>query len=73
VRDGIALARSGLPAVAFVTAEFWPQGDFVAKAEGMPELPRVNLPHPVAGIGRAAMAELADEICAQVMERLTQG
>ena len=73
MRDGIAIARSGLPAVAFVTSEFWPQGDFVAKAEGMPEIPRVQLPHPVAGIGHAAMTELADEICAQVLERLSDG
>ena len=73
MRDGIALARSGLPAVAFVTSAFWPQGDFVAKAEGMPEVPRVQLPHPVAGIGRLAMDQLADNICDQVLERLRNG
>ncbi len=73
MRDGIALARNGLPAVAFVTSEFWPQGDFVAKAEGMPQVPRVELPHPVAGIGREAMGQLADNICAQVLERLSEG
>lgn len=73
MRDGIAIARVGLPAVAFVTTEFWPQGDFVASAEGMPEVPRVQLPHPVAGIGRAAMAELASSIAGQVLERLVRG
>lgn len=73
MRDGIAIARAGLPAVAFVTTEFWPQGDFVASAEGMPEVPRVQLPHPVAGTGRAAMAELASSIAAQVLDRLVHG
>jgi len=73
VRDGIAIARAGLPAVAFVTTEFWPQGDFVASAEGMPEVPRVQLPHPVAGSGRAAMAELASSIAGQVLDRLVHG
>ena len=73
MRDGIAIARSGLPTVALVTSAFWPQGDFVAKAEGMSEVPRVQLPHPVAGIGRVAMAELADNICALVLERLSDG
>lgn len=73
MRDGIAIARAGLPAVAFVTTEFWPQGDFVAGAEGMPAVPRVELPHPVAGIGRTAMSELANAIASQVIERLVHG
>lgn len=73
MRDGIAIARKGLPAVAFVTAEFWPQGDFVAKAEGMIDVPRVKLPHPVAGIGREAMAKLAENVCEEVLRRLSDG
>lgn len=73
MRDGISIARSGRPAVAFVTSEFWPQGDFVAQAEGMPAVPRVQLPHPVAGIGRAAMADLAEQISEEVLKRLAEG
>ncbi len=73
MRDGIAIARRGLPAIAFVTSEFWPQADFVARAEGMPDVPRVKLPHPVAGSGRAAMAALADEVCEEVLRRLRDG
>ncbi len=59
--------------MAFVTTEFWPQGDFVARAQGMPDVPRVQLPHPVAGIGREAMAALADDICEEVLRRLGEG
>jgi hypothetical protein len=70
VRDGIAVARKGRPAVAFVTADFWPQGDFVAAAEGMPGIPRVRLPHPVAGTGKAAMKMLAERVREEVLERL---
>lgn len=73
MRDGIAIARAGMPVVAFVTTEFWPQGDFVASAEGMPDVPRVQLPHPVAGIGREAMATLAATIARQVLDRLVHG
>ncbi|MFP6782375.1 MAG: hypothetical protein VCB59_11835 [Gammaproteobacteria bacterium] len=73
MRDGIAIARNGLPAVALVTSKFWPQGDFVAKSEGMPDVPRVQLPHPVAGIGQAAMSALADEISEEVLGRLSDG
>jgi len=60
----------GRPAVAFVTQKFEPQGNFVAAAEGMPDVPRVILPHPIAGIGADAMATVADQICATVMQRL---
>jgi len=71
VRDGIALARLGVPALAFVTEDFWAQGNFVAQAAGMPEVPRFELPHPVAGTGRAAMQALAEKIAAGVIARLS--
>ena len=48
--------------MALVTSEFWAQGHFVARAAAMPDVPRHQLPHPVAGTGRAAMAELAEQI-----------
>ena len=60
MRDGIETAKRGLPTVALVTEEFWAQGDFVATAAGMPDIPRHRLPHPVAGSGQASMAELGD-------------
>ena len=70
MRDGIAAAQRGLPSIAFVTADFWKQGDFVAKAQGMPDIPRVKLPHPVAGTGKQAMAALANDIVDEVIQRL---
>jgi hypothetical protein len=70
VRDGIAFARLGIPAVALVTETFWPQGHFVAGAAGMPDLPRQQLPHPVAGSGRAAMADVASDIADSVISKL---
>ena len=59
MRDGINIARKGTPAVALVTEEFWPQGDFIARSVGMPNVPRVQLPHPVAGSGIENMALVA--------------
>lgn len=70
MRDGIALAKAGLPAVALVTEDFWPQGDFVARAFGMPALPRLRLPHPVAGTGRDAMGRLARKIAPELVALL---
>ena len=73
MRDGIAVARQGRPAVAIVTSKFRVQGDFVARAEGMPDIPRVEVPHPVAGSGADAMAATAAQVCAEIIGRLQRG
>tara|TARA_B100000959_G_C14761277_1_gene533449 strand:- start:260 stop:478 length:219 start_codon:yes stop_codon:yes gene_type:complete len=69
VRDGINIAKLGIPAIALVTEDFWPQGDFVAASVGMPDLPRVQLPHPVAGTGTARMQEVASYIISDVLDQ----
>ena len=71
MRDGIAGAHKGLPSIAFVTEEFWNQGDFVATAQGMPEVPRVKLPHPIAGTGQQAMATVANDIVDEIISKLS--
>lgn len=70
MRDGIAVARLGRPALAFVTSEFRAQGDFVAQAGGMPDIPRLELPHPVAGSGAVALRALADTVADDLIARL---
>jgi hypothetical protein len=71
VRDSITTARAGIPSIALVTDAFWPQGDFVANANGMPTVPRVRLPHPVAGSGEDNMARVAADIAPQIIAILT--
>ncbi len=70
MRDGIAAAKAGLPAVALVTEKFWPQGDFVAKSVGMPDVPRVRLPHPVAGTGEASLKAIAEAYAEAIIDGL---
>ena len=70
MRDGISFARQGIPAIALVTTEFWAQGDFVARSAGMPDVPRVELSHPVAGSGHANMDEVARRIAPQIVSIL---
>ena len=70
MRDGINLANLGIPAVALVTEEFWPQGDFVARSLGMSGVPRVRLPHPVAGTGQANLQAVAAGIAPAVISAL---
>ena len=56
--------------MALVTEEFWDQGDFVARSAGMPDVPRVQLPPPVAGSGAAAMRKLAAELAPSIVAAL---
>ena len=70
MRDGVNMAKLGIPAVALVTEEFWPQGDFVARSLGMPDVPRVKLPHPVAGTGTVNMKQIAASIAPAVIKAL---
>lgn len=71
MRDGISIARLGIASVALITESFWPQGDFVARSLGMPDAPRVKLPHPVAGSGDENMNKIARDIVDDVLERLS--
>ena len=70
MRDGVNIAKLGIPAVALVTEEFWPQGDFVAESLGMPDVPRVRLPHPIAGTGVRNMKKIAVEVAPAVLKAL---
>lgn len=66
MRDGIELARMDRAVVALVTDAFWLQGDQVARSNRMPDVPRLRLPHPVAGTGAAAMTELAARLAPRI-------
>lgn len=67
MRDGIELARRDRAVVALVTETFWEQGDLIARSNGMPDVPRVRLPHPVAGTGHEAMATLAGALVERIV------
>lgn len=67
MRDGIELARRDRAVIALVTEQFWSQGNLIARSNGMPDIPRVRLPHPVAGSGAQAMARLAEELAPRLI------
>lgn len=64
------MARRDIPAVALVTEEFRAQGDFIATSFGMPDIPRVQLPHPVAGTGTDSHRLVAEKIAAELVAAL---
>ena len=53
--------------MALVTEQFWPQGDSVAMSAGMPDIPRLRLPHPVAGTGHDAMDRVAEQYASRII------
>ena len=56
--------------MALVTTAFQAQGDFVARSVGMPDIPRVILPHPVAGTGKANLRAVAEKVIDEVLVAL---
>ncbi len=72
MRDGIHIAQRGTPAVALVTNDFWEQGNFVATAAGMADVPRVQLPHPVASTGRTRMRQIALDVVDDIVSALSR-
>ena len=72
MRDGVKMARRGVPVVSLVTEEFWEQGNFVARSLGMPDVPRVQLPHPIAGTGEENIRQVAEDVVDQILDTLAQ-
>ena len=66
-RDAVNVARAGLPVCALISEKFWEASAFVARSVGMPDVPRVRLPHPVAGTGTERIAEIAAAAAPEVI------
>ena len=71
MRDGYCIAKRGLPVVALITDDFWEQGQFMAESIGMPDLPRLQLPHPVAGTGEDRIGFIANSIADKILNRFS--
>lgn len=66
-RNAVNLARAGLPVAALISSKFITASGFVARSVGMPDVPRVELPHPVSGTGAVRIAEIAAGAAAQLV------
>jgi hypothetical protein len=73
VHDGVLLARAGMPVAVLVTERFRDEAQFLARALGVPDLPFIFLPHPVAGQDAAYHRALAQAIAPLVMSGLVDG
>lgn len=68
MRDGYNIAQRGFPVVTLITEDFWEQGSFVATSLGMPDIPRVKLPHPVAGLGEEKISLIAQGVIEDILD-----
>lgn len=58
-RDAMAFAELGVPTATLICDVFWDYAGWMARTMGMPALPRVRIPYPVAGTGEARQREVA--------------
>ena len=70
VQDGILLARAGVPVVLMVTQRFREEAAFLARALGIPDVPFVFLPHPVAGREAEFHKALAEAVAPAVVSAM---
>ena len=68
MRDGYNIAQRGFPVVTLITEDFWDQGSFGARSLGMPDIPRVKLPHPIAGLGEEKISLVAEGIIEDILD-----
>ncbi len=54
--------------MTLITEDFWEQGSFVANSLGMPDIPRVKLPHPIAGLGEEKIGLIAEEVIEDILD-----
>lgn len=73
VRDSVALARRGIASIALVTEHFTDCGNVVARGVGMPDVPRVSLPYPLAQLDPRALALVAADAADRVIAALREG
>lgn len=70
VGDSILIAKRHTPVVAVITDRFWQQSALVARAHGLSDIPRVEIPYPVAGTGAANLRRVAKAAAPEVLRVL---
>ena len=70
VGDSITIALRNTPVVALITDRFWAQSVLVARAQGLADLPRVEIPYPLAGTGAVNLQRVAGEVVDAILDAL---
>ena len=70
VGDSIKIAMRNTPVVALITDKFWQQSVLVSRAQGLADLPRVELPYPLAGTGADNLHRVARDVVGAILGAL---
>ena len=70
VGDSIKIATRNTQVVALITERFWQQSALVARAHGLSDVPRVELPYPLAGTGTPNLRRVAASVAPAVLRAL---
>ncbi len=70
--DGILFEKRGVPSAAIVTDVFEATGRAMAEAWGVPRYKFLAMPHPIANLTEAELAQRAREIAPEVVKLLLQ-
>ena len=71
VSDSIRIALHSTLVVALIADRFWAQSALVARSFGLADVPRVQIPYPIAGSGNDNMRRVANDIVADVLRALS--
>ena len=68
--DAVNLERLGIPTVTVVTEPFTVAADAVARSLGMPDVPRVVVPHDYLSEDNDAIAKKVEPLLEEILDRL---
>ena len=68
--DAVNLERLGIPTVTVVTEPFTVAADTVARSLGMPDVPRVVIPHNYLSEDTDAIAKKLEPLLEEILDRL---
>ena len=68
--DAVNLERLGIPTVTVVTEPFTVAADTVARSLGMPDIPRVVIPHDYLSEDTDAIAKKLEPLLDEILDRL---
>ncbi len=68
--DAVNLERLGIPTVTLVTEPFAVAADTVARSLGLPDVPRVVIPHDYLSEDNDAIAKKLEPLLEEIVDRL---
>ncbi|NIJ11002.1 hypothetical protein FHU38_001346 [Saccharomonospora amisosensis] len=71
IADGLAVENAGIPAVVICTEAFVASADAMADLQGSPGYRYVRIPHPLALLDEAGVAERAEQVLDDIVDVLT--